>query len=222
LSEGRRGDCTIEQILDVVEESVRFARERYGGPVVLAGSSLGGIVTWYALTREPDIEAAVCHNVAHPRVFHEPSMRLKVPALKRLAKVAPFAGVPIKQIADFGAVAQSSEILDYFREEPDRIWSWTITARSAASLFTYEPPLDWPAVQTPALVLVGGADEMVSSAFTEKVVAAGKPEGAELRVFDGLGHMFFHDHLDVLLPVVVDWLREALQVASAKETAATR
>ena len=66
LSEGRRGDCTIDEILDVVEDSVRYARERFGGPVALLGSSLGGIISWYALTREPDVEAVVCHNIAHP------------------------------------------------------------------------------------------------------------------------------------------------------------
>lgn len=213
LSEGRRGDCTIEQIIDVVEESVRFARERFGGPVVLAGSSLGGIITWYALTREPDIDAAVCHNIAHPDVFHEPAMRLKVPGLKRLAQAAPFAGVPIKRIADFDEVAKTPEVLGYFRDEPDRIWSWSITARSAASLFTYEPPLDWSAVQTPTLVLVGAADDMVSAAFTEQVLAAGRPARTELRVLDGFGHALFHDHLDGMLPVMVDWLHATLQRA---------
>src|SRR5204863_31626 len=60
LSEGRRGDCSIDQILDLVEASVAYARRRFGGPVALAGSSLGGIIGWYALTREPDVEAVVC------------------------------------------------------------------------------------------------------------------------------------------------------------------
>ena len=208
LSEGRRGDCTIEQILDVVEDAVRYSRERFGGPVVLMGSSLGGIITWYSLTREPDVEAAVCHNIAHPSVFHEPSVRPKAAALKRLRRVAPYAGVPIKQIADFGEVAQSPEVLDYFRREPDRIWCWKISARSAASLFEYEPPVAWSQVTTPALVLVGSADEMVSPDFTRQVIDASAPPNCELRVLPGMGHMLFLDHLDEALPVVVDWMRQ--------------
>ena len=222
LSEGRRGDCTIDEILDVVEAAIRFARGRFGGPVALAGSSLGGIITWYALAREPDVEAVVCHNVAHPKVLHEPVMRLKVPALVRLARIAPLAGVPIKQIADFEAVSFASPILDYFRREPDRIWCWKITARSAASLFTYQPPLDWSRVETPALVLVGGADEMVSARYTEEVVAAGRPPNAELRILDGLGHMFMHDHLDEALPVMTEWLGNVLERPVRVETASTR
>jgi UDP-glucose 4-epimerase len=220
LSEGRRGDCTIEQILDVVEETVRYARQRFGGSVILMGSSLGGIIAWYSLTREPDVDAVVCHNVAHPSVYHEPAVRPKAAALKRLRRLAPYAGVPIKQIADFGEVAQSPEVLGYFREEPDRTWCWKISARSAASLFEYEPPVDWARVSTPALVLVGGADEMVSAAFTQRVIQASTPPNSELRVLPGMGHMLFLDHLDEALPPVLDWTREKLQAREAMVGAA--
>jgi UDP-glucose 4-epimerase len=222
LSEGRRGDCTIDEILDVLETAIRCARGRFGGPVALAGSSLGGIISWYALTREPDVDAVVCHNVAHPEVLHEPAMRFKVPALVRLARVAPLAGVPIKRIADFDAISFAPPILDLFRRELDRLWSWKITARSAASLFTYRPPLDWSRVQTPALVLVGAADEMVSARFTEEVVAASRPPNAEVRVLDGLGHLLMHDHLDETLPVLTEWLGNALAPAARAETASRR
>jgi UDP-glucose 4-epimerase len=211
LSEGRRGDCTIEQILDVVEETLRYARDRFGGPVVLMGSSLGGIISWYSLTREPDADAVICHNIAHPSVYHEPSVRPKVAALKRLRRVAPYAGVPIKLIADFDEVAQSPEVLDYFRQEPDRTWCWKISARSAASLFQYEPPVDWSQVATPTLVLIGGNDDMVSTAFTERVFATSRPPNSELRVLPGMGHMLFLDHLGEVLPLVLDWTRQKLE-----------
>lgn len=210
LSEGRRGDCTIDQILDVVEIAVRYARGRFGGPVALMGSSLGGIISWYALTREPDVEAVVCHNIAHPAIPHEPAAKLKIPALKRLARVAPMAPVPIKQIADFEAISRSPEILDYFRRRLDPMWCWNLTARSVASQFEYSPPLAWDAARTPTLVVVGAEDNMVTAAFTEQVMAAGSPAGAELRVLEGAGHMIFFDELDRSLPVVTDWLQATL------------
>jgi UDP-glucose 4-epimerase len=213
LSEGRRGDCTIEEILDVVEDAVRYARERFSGPVVLAGSSLGGIISWYALTREPDVEAVVCHNIAHPAVFHEPAMRFKVPALTRLARIAPLAPVAIKRIADFGKLSRAPEILDFARREADGIWCWKISARSAASLFTYRPPLDWSEVETPVLALIGAEDEMVSPPFAEAVVRAGRPRNLDLRIMPGLGHLLFHDHLADALPVVTDWVNSTLASA---------
>jgi pimeloyl-ACP methyl ester carboxylesterase len=213
LSEGRRGDCTIDQILDVVESAVRYARRRFGGPVALMGSSLGGIITWYALTREPDVEAAVCHNVIHPAMPHEPAARLKIPVLKRFARIAPLAPVPIKQVADFEAVADSPEILDYFRRMDDPLWCRNLTARSVASVFEYSPPLDWARVETPTLVVIGREERMVTLAFTERVLAAGRPPHAELSVLDGAGHMVFFDDLDRSLPLVAGWLKERLAPA---------
>jgi UDP-glucose 4-epimerase len=210
LSEGRRGDCTVDQALDVIESAVALARRRFGGPVCLLGSSLGGILSWYALTREPDVEAVVCHNVAHPSVFHEPAARLKAPAVRRLAAVAPFTGIPIKLVADFSALAQSPELLEWAQREDDRIWAWRVSARSVASLYEYEPPLDWSRVQTPALVLVGEEDRMVSAEFTRRVLDISRPSRADLRILPRLGHMLFHDHLDECLPLVTSWLRTTL------------
>jgi UDP-glucose 4-epimerase len=219
LSEGRRGDCTMDEILDVVEEAVRYARERFGGAVVLAGSSLGGIISWYALTREPDVEAVVCHNIAHPRVFHEPAMRFKVPALLRLAQLAPRAKVPAKRIANFEKLSFSPEILDYARREDDRIWCWSITARSAASIFSFSPSLDWSQVRTPVLALVGERDEMVTPQFSEQVLQAGRPQNAELRVLPELGHLLCHDHLDETLPLVTEWIGHTLRQSQAPAAA---
>ena len=52
ISEGRRGDATLEDDLAIIERTISFARERFGGPVVLMGDSLGGIMSWYLLTRD--------------------------------------------------------------------------------------------------------------------------------------------------------------------------
>ena len=196
------------------EGAIHYARSRFGGPVALMGSSFGGIISWYALTREPDVEAVVCHNIAHPGVLHEPSMRFKVPALVRLARVAPLAGVGIKRLANFEKVAHAPEILDYFRREIDAIWCWKITARSAASLFTYRSQIDWSQVYTPVCVLVGEDDQMVSPAFTEQVVRKGRPPNVDVRILPGLGHLLYHDHLAASLPPTVEWLHRALEFSS--------
>jgi UDP-glucose 4-epimerase len=208
LSHGRRGDSPIDATLDVLDAAVRYARERFGGPVALAGSSLGGIITWYALTREPDVDCAVCHNVMHPAERHEPAARIKFPLLTRLARVAPHARVPIKQVADFGAVALDPRTRAYFEEEPDRIWCWTVTARTIASFVAFEPQLDWTRVETPTVVLEGAADAMVNPEFTRRSFERSHPPGAELRELPGLGHLLFHDHLPETLEHMSGFVRE--------------
>lgn len=210
LSEGRRGDVSWQATLDVVEEAVRYARERFVGPVVLAGSSLGGIITWFALTRQPDIDAAFCHNIAHPRVFHEPAMKIKVPLLKQLARIARHAPISVKQLVDFNAVSGEPTILESFERQEDRIFAWNVSARGVAGLFNYVPPVEWAEVETPTLIVVGENDRMVTSEFTRQVLDKGRPKNAEVKLLPGLGHLIFHDHLDQTLPLLAGFVRETV------------
>jgi UDP-glucose 4-epimerase len=208
LSEGYRGDAPVGVALEVLEAVIRYARERFGGPVALAGSSLGGIISWYALTREPDVDAVVCHNVNHPELRHEPAMRAKAPALRALARIAPRFPIPIKQVANFDAVALDPRTLAYFAEEPDRIWCWTVSARTVASFFDFEIQRDWSAVETPTLVLVGGDDAMVTADYTREVLDRSRPPRSELRVMPAAGHLIFHDHLPAAVAQVSEFVRE--------------
>ncbi|HAR48895.1 MAG TPA: hypothetical protein DCR81_02055 [Smithella sp.] len=64
LSSGTRGDYTVNEIVDDTLAVVKYARERFGGKVAIAGSSQGGIIAFYAAARDNSIAAAVCHNLA--------------------------------------------------------------------------------------------------------------------------------------------------------------
>src|SRR5439155_17946611 len=101
VSEGRRGHCPLGWALELVDQGVGWARERFRGPVVLLGDSLGGITLWYALTRDPDAEAVVCHCISHPDVRHDRSMAVKAPLMKAGARLRPYAPVPVTQLADY-------------------------------------------------------------------------------------------------------------------------
>ena len=218
LSTGRRGDAPMETAIDALETVVRWARERYELPVALAGSSLGGITSWYALTREPDIACAVCHNISHPTMRIDRRAELAAPVMKRLAKVMPHAPVRIKDFADFGAVAARPEIRRYFEEEQDRLWNWTLSMRTGASFFDFEPQLPWERVTTPTLVLVGDADEMVSVDYTRQALACATPPNAELRVLPGKGHMLYIEHTDELVELTAAYVREHTMAAQGAPT----
>lgn len=219
LSTGRRGDAPMDVTLDAVETAVRWARERFGKPVALAGSSLGGIITWYALTREPDVVCAVCHNITHPMSRIDRKAELAVPAMLRAAKLMPLAPVRIKDFADFGAVALDESILDWFDQETDRVWNWTLTMRTGASFFEFEPQLPWDRLTTPALVLVGDQDRMVSPDFTREAFERSAPAAAELRVLPGAGHMLFLEHLADTVEATATFVREHALVS--QEAAST-
>ena len=195
LSTGRRGDAPMGATLDALDHVVEWARQRFGRPVALAGSSLGGIITWYALTRSPDVACAVCHNVNHPSLRLDRKAELTVPLMLRAARVLPLAPVPIKQFADFGAVALDPAILDWFDRETDRVWTWTLTMRTGASIFDFEPERPWEQVTTPTLVLVGEDDAMLSPEFTRSAFERTACPSAELSVVPGAGHMLYLENL---------------------------
>jgi nucleoside-diphosphate-sugar epimerase len=214
LSEGRRGDCPVERALDVLDEAVRFARARYAGPVVLGGSSLGGILAWYALTREPDVDAAFCHFVAHPTLYPDRTDRITVGPLRGLARVAPTAPIPVKQVARFDAIAEDPRVQSYWSDEVDGLYCFRNTARTIASLFEFRPQLDWSRIATPTLVVIGEHDRMTTPEYVERVLAHSAPARTTYRKLPASGHLLPIEDLEALTTQIVEWTREALSAPS--------
>ena len=120
ISEGRRGDATLEDDLAVLELAIGIARERSSGPVILVGDSLGGIMSWCLLTREPDVDAAVCHCIGHPDVYPDPALARRAPLISGLARLAPRLPISVRQIADYDEVALDPVTKRYFDERGRR------------------------------------------------------------------------------------------------------
>ena len=206
LSEGRRGDAPLEADLAVLELAIERARSRSTGPVILLGDSLGGIMSWYLLTREPDVEAVVCHCIGHPEIHHDPSSARLAPLVRILARIAPHAPIPVNRIADYEQVALDPETRRYFDERPDRLFNFTITARAAAGFLGFRPSLPWEQVQTPVLVVIGGEDRMVTPEFTRRSLDRARPPRAEYLEIEGAGHQLFLDDLGAAIDPVTDWV----------------
>jgi nucleoside-diphosphate-sugar epimerase/alpha-beta hydrolase superfamily lysophospholipase len=210
LSEGRRGDASLESDLAVIELAIGIARERFGGPVVLCGDSLGGIASWYLLTREPDVDAAICHCIGHPDVNHDPTVSIKAPLTRGLSRIVPIAPVPVRQIANYDHVALDPVTKRYFDDEVDGLFNFTVTARAAASYTRFTPAVPWESVRTPVLVVIGSEDRLVSPRFTRECFERARPPRAEYLEIDGAGHQLFLDDLGLVIDPLADWASEHL------------
>ena len=213
LSEGRRGDAPLETDLGVLELAIALARSRNRGPVILLGDSLGGIMSWYLLTREPDVDAAICHCIGHPDVHHDPSFRRKAPLLRALARIAPFAPIPVRQIADYDHVALDPLTLRDFEQEVDPLFNFKVSARTVASYVGFQPGIAWERVTVPVLVVIGAADRMVTPEFTRRSLDAGRPPHATYLEIPEAGHQLFLDHLGSAIGPLVDWVGATLDPA---------
>lgn len=219
LSEGRRGDAPLEADLAALELAIGIARSGSDAPVILLGDSLGGIMSWYLLTREPDVDAAVCHCIGHPDVDPDPSFRFKAPLMRALGRALPYAPIGVERIADYSQVVLDPATRAYFEERRDPLFNFTVSARSAASYLSFEPSLAWERLETPALVVIGAEDGMVTPEFTRRALERARPPRADYLEVPGAGHQLFLDHIADAIDPVVEWIESAVGLPVAEEAA---
>ncbi|MBK6811113.1 MAG: alpha/beta fold hydrolase [Sandaracinaceae bacterium] len=109
-SSGARGSYTLEELLSDMDAVVHFARERFGVPVFVAGSSQGGITALYYAASGATVSGAICHNIADlsqpesARLMRSPRLgRLLRPHMARLARLFPELPVPMSAYLDLRA-----------------------------------------------------------------------------------------------------------------------
>jgi alpha-beta hydrolase superfamily lysophospholipase len=206
LSGGVRGDCTIDEAIDVSKLVIGHARSQLGLPVVLMGSSLGGLLTIFGLLRHLEPDLAIAHNFVYPgKLF---SMRLRARWIERRRR-RPY---PLTELVHgFTALSADPATSKYLRDRSDPGAAWELSARSIASLFGFSTTAPDHAPQT--LVITGAKDNAIPAWATRFFMWwSGLPQ-YDLRVLPNAGHLLFHDHLDVSIPAVTDWLDARLGAA---------
>ena len=101
------------------------------------------------------------------------------------------AAIPVERVADYEQVALDPHTRRYFAERRDPLFNFHVTARAAASYIGFEPRLPWQSVVTPALVMIGGADGMVTPEYTQRVLAGARPRTRTTPRFRGPDISFF-------------------------------
>lgn len=199
LSEGPRGDCTIDRAIDVSSRLVDHARRELGLPVVLMGSSMGGLLTIFALLRGVAPDLAVAHNFVYPgKLF---SMRLRARWIER-RRSRPY---PLTELVHgFEKLSADPAISAYLRARSDPGAAWELSPRSVASLFGFRVAAPTRAPET--LVISGSRDKAIPVWATRFFLWWSGLPRYELLVLPDAGHLLFHDHLDVSIPAITAWL----------------
>ncbi len=84
-SEGARGSYTLGELVADMRSVIAHARQRFGDPVVVAGSSQGGITAFYLAATGAPVAGVICHNAAD--LSDPDSVRLtRFPRIGRLLK----------------------------------------------------------------------------------------------------------------------------------------
>ncbi len=215
-SSGRRGDFTIPMVLEDLAAAGAYAKDRFGGPVAIMGSSLGGFYALCAANAVEGFDVAVSHWIYLPNEpITKKDARMRPLALL-LDKVAPGLRLSTLNVADWNGVTEDPELRQKCFDDP--LMAFRYTARALASGFTYQPERPLTKLRIPHLVVLGEHDTMTPLPYTERIF--GMLEGdKEWRTIPNAGHMGgLVEHQDEMLAIVDDYLGRRLAASEAVAT----
>ncbi len=221
-SEGPRGLFTYKSIIETLRAAARYTAERFGTPVGVSGSSMGGILSLYAALEIPELQAVAAMDVLDLRnidpALHLLRHRVIVPPTRLLARmgVGPlltWAPVPVSSFLSTKEVWEDKTharawLSDPYSTNAYRTSSWI-------SLFMY--PKDKPALEglkQPTRILVGEKDKILPVEMTREIFARLTCE-KDLVVLPGAAHMLPVEYREQVVPLVAEWLKQHLAAQPA-------
>jgi alpha-beta hydrolase superfamily lysophospholipase len=183
--------------------AIEFARGRTSRPVVLVGSSMGGLLTVFALLKGVRPDLAVVHNFVFPGKLFSMRMRSRWIAARR-TKPYPL----VKLVHGFEDLSSDPAVGSYLRERTDPYMAWELSARSVGSLFGFNAPK--VAEAPPTLAISGTKDKAIPAWATRMFMRFSGIPSYEVQMIEGAGHLLFHDHLDRSVPLIDEWIDRRL------------
>lgn len=217
-SGGPRGGLTYRGAMETAATAVRTAQQRWGGPVGLFGTALGGVLAFYAALEDVGVAAVACHNVLDLRDVRPVLQRWRqgalLPAAGGLGRWLPAARqsavrVPATALIANVDLAEDPRLSRALRRHPQAVRSYDLASLSTLFLSPQDKP-DISAQRTPTFVAVGSEDRVLPAtttrAFTSRLTCE-----HELWVLPGAGHQLLLEHHAALLPDVARFLHKHLR-----------
>lgn len=207
-SSGRRGDFTMQTLVEDARGAVAYALERFGGPIGFMGSSLGGYYSLVCANAIEEIEAAVSHFIYLPDVPVTKKDARMVPVARLLNKVAPWIRLNTRKIAEWDAVNETAELRQRCYDDP--LMAWRYTVRALVSGIEYEPARPLTELRVPTCVIIGERDQMTPMRYTRDIYDRLTGD-KRLVVIPGAGHMGgLVEHQQEMLDAVSGFFGERL------------
>ncbi len=220
-SQGARGSATIAELMRDMSAVVRYARSRFGDPIAIAGSSQGGIVSFYLAAFEEKIACAICHNLADlgdpqsVKLTRTPQLsKMMKPAIRLLARILPEMKVPISLYLNLAAekIRGLGTAKELFHNDP--LMTPSIRLKGMASLVSQKLTRPVENITTPVLIVHGGADSIFPQDYVEYIYER-LTCTKSLKVYPGLPHFLILDNIATILPDIVDWIQRNCECAAA-------
>lgn len=214
LSGGRPGDYVLTDLVDDLDRAVAHVRARFGDPVVVAGSSQGGIAAFYYAASSAPIAGAICHNAADltdpaslslTRLPPRLAARL-APWIRRAARLVPGAIVPMEAYLALGREPVQGWGDSHRALHGDPALVPFVRLATLASLSSTPLPTPVERIRVPVMLLHGGADTIFPRELIEDLHARLTCE-KRLSLHSGLPHYLIVDHVPAFLEDVLAFVR---------------
>jgi len=214
-SGGPRGLFTYRDLIGNISCAVDYALSRYNDRIGVTGSSMGGILAFYAALEDERIKAVVCHNVVDLQDVH-PILYLKrhfilVPiteALRPITARLTWLPIPVIAFLEPSHVFEDPENVRRWRSDPLCVWAYRCS--SWVSLFLNpadKPPIE--AMKTPVRIIVGEHDKVLNAPYHRLFYERLRCQ-KDLVIVPNAGHMLPLEYLETTVPLVTGWLHKVL------------
>ena len=180
LSGGRRGDYTIAEATQSIVDVAFWARSRFGGPLYMAGGSMGGALTYYAAAAGAPVKAIACLNLVDfstidSWAFSKLVPLARVPGMAILSRILMWLLTPLHRMRfPFSWIGRFDKLMDYRDPDFQALWDADpvpprrISLRHLASASTTPAAVPLEENRLPILVLNQALDEMVDPELTRR------------------------------------------------------
>jgi alpha-beta hydrolase superfamily lysophospholipase len=214
-SGGLRGLFTYRDLMGNITRAVDYVVEHYNRRVGVTGTSMGGILSFYAALTDKRIKSAVCHCVLDLRnsssIFylkrHFLLQRLSG-IIRPLCRFIPWLSIPTISYLEPRHVFDNIENVQYIIRDPLCTWSY----RCSSWLSVFLDPSDKPAIegqQAPVRILVGEKDKLFTPAYTRMFYERLRCT-KDLVIVPGARHLLPQEHINITVPLVAEWFLRTL------------
>jgi alpha-beta hydrolase superfamily lysophospholipase len=208
-------------------DAVDWAADHLGGPVVLLGSSQGGVLAMAVAARNRRLALVAAHNVLDPSL-PESLMVSRLPgwlvggyrplraALRLAARIAPELPVPLWAYLDLDRVCGQPETRRRVLTDPLGLRAYPLGF--LAELVTTDlSGMRDGSIRCPVLVLAATGDPLFSFGYTRRVFDQIVAPAKELLVFEVDRHLLFNECGQLVTDPLVDRIRRLLAVPGTAE-----
>lgn len=214
-SGGARGLFTYKDLMGNISRTVDYALEHYTDRVGVTGTSMGGILSFYAALTDKRIKSAVCHCVLDLRnsssIFylkrHFWFQRMSG-IIRPLCRLIPRLSLPTVSYLEPRHVFDKIENVQYIIKDPLCTWSY----RCSSWISVFLDPSDKPAIeeqQTPVRIIVGEKDKLFTPAYTRTFYERLRCT-KDLVIVPGARHLLPQEHINITVPLVAEWFLRTL------------